>query len=94
MLTGLTPVSLKERDLICSAIGVSPVNIVIRRGDLVESSDYLDLSWMPEGMQKLLTEFCRTLKFSLTKNEVAKRYGNSHIGPVTGLGALRPAATT
>jgi len=51
MLTGRTPVSLEERDLICSAIGVSPVNIVIRRGDLAESSDYLDLSWMPEGCE-------------------------------------------
>ncbi|AZI53413.1 XRE family transcriptional regulator (plasmid) [Pantoea agglomerans] len=67
MMTGRTPVTLDARDSICSAIGVSPVNIVIRREDLTENGDYLDLSWMPDNMKKPFSSFYRELKFSLPK---------------------------
>ncbi|WP_410009778.1 helix-turn-helix domain-containing protein [Pantoea agglomerans] len=68
MMTGRTPVTLDARDSICSAIGVSPVNIVIRREDLTENGDYLDLNWMPDNMRKPFNAFCRELKFPCRKN--------------------------
>lgn len=67
LMTGRTVMSLEVRDALCSAIGLSPVNVVLRRDDIAANEEFLDLRWMPEDVRISLLVFCKLLKLKMPK---------------------------
>lgn len=53
-MSGRTDMSLLDRDIICLSLNISPVDVVMRRTDLEEGSQTLDLRYLPEGGRKAL----------------------------------------
>lgn len=61
MMTGRTEMTLEDRDAICAYLHLSPVNIVVRRRDLKNNKDYLDITVLPEGLRSSLFTLYREL---------------------------------
>lgn len=67
LMTGRTAMSLEVRDALCTAIGLSPVNVVLRRHDITANEEFLDLRWMPEDLRTSLSVFCKLMKLKNPK---------------------------
>lgn len=66
ILSGRADITLKERDLLCIFLDISPIDVVMRREDLLERKDFLDLRGLPEQMKTALIimhrEICQLVK--------------------------------
>ncbi len=64
IMTARSAMTLKERDKISAALGVSPVNFFVNRPDLhtADNDLFLDISWMPPDMRAAVILFHRQLK--------------------------------
>ncbi len=54
IMTGRADITLKERDKLCEYLGISPIFVVMRRNDIEERIDSLDLRGLPDAMRKSL----------------------------------------
>lgn len=64
LMSGRTAMTLKERDSICTILGVSPINFLITRSDLIRGVDelYLDISWMAPELRCTAISFYKELR--------------------------------
>jgi lambda repressor-like predicted transcriptional regulator len=69
IMTARSAMTLKERDKISAALGVSPVNFFVNRPDLhtADNDLFLDISWMPPDMRAATMLFYEQLKSTLIK---------------------------
>ncbi|TKK13667.1 hypothetical protein EcCFBP13530_22975 [Enterobacter cancerogenus] len=54
IMTGRADITLRERDILCEYLDISPIFVVMRRNDIQERLDFLDLRGLPESMKKSL----------------------------------------
>lgn len=54
IMTGRADITLRERDILCEYLDISPIFVVMRRNDIQERLDFLDLRGLPEAMKKSL----------------------------------------
>lgn len=54
IMTGRADITLRERDILCEYLDISPIFVVMRRNDIQERLDFLDLRRLPEAMKKSL----------------------------------------
>lgn len=66
IMIGRIIMNMKERDLLCTYLDISPVILVMRREDLFDREKHLDLTGLPEGIRKSLivlhNEICQLYK--------------------------------
>jgi transcriptional regulator with XRE-family HTH domain len=64
IMTARSAMTLKERDKISAALGVSPVNFFVNRPDLHNDDNdlFLDISWMPPELRATAIQYHRHLR--------------------------------
>lgn len=54
IMVGRSDITMRERDLLCKYLGMSPVVLFMKRGDLFNREEHLDLRGLPDDMRKVL----------------------------------------
>lgn len=54
LMSGRREMTMKERDILCDCLDISPIDVVMRREDLQERKEFLDLRELPETMKTSL----------------------------------------
>lgn len=61
LMSGRAILQITDRDKICSVLGVNPGDIVLQRGDVIDTSVFLDIRTLPPNVQDALRCLTDTL---------------------------------
>ncbi|WP_338383992.1 hypothetical protein [Yersinia pseudotuberculosis] len=61
IISGRIRMTMEERDDVCEAIGLSPIDLVLRRTDLKDREHIIDIRELPTGTQNAIRILCSKL---------------------------------